>query len=367
MSTTNRIATAAILFLILFAGGQYAVAQQDTCHTLIFHSRINHQQGAFDSLGVYNSTQQVFEGLYYPDTITGDCITGIHSNSNSDFQIKMKGANPFSTCALVEIVSPQNTRGKLCIVDMLGRVCCEKEVAIALGTSQYRVTVSKGGTYFFIGEFEGKRFTQKLIALDDGNCSGRFSIDNIGVQIGEMKDIVLHPSLPISEGDVIYCSAFYTIDSHPRRIQQIININGPGDYHILFDEAQRTGCEKFSLVNCEVQISQYVGTPTYYDPNFYPPHILYNVTFYDSTFISTPTEFSELSDAFFYSGEFKYRIEQTSDYYYHFFICSMSQNINEVTNSELWISLGDCDGFGIIRENMQETLWMDNAVVTKRL
>lgn len=44
----------------------------------------------------------------------------------------------------------------------------------------------------------------------------------------------------------------------------------------------------------------------------------------------------------------------------------MSQNINEVTNSELWISLGDCDGFGIIRENMQETLWMDNAVVTRR-
>lgn len=44
MSTTNRIATAAILFLLLFAGGQFAVAQQDTCHTLIFHSRINHHQ-----------------------------------------------------------------------------------------------------------------------------------------------------------------------------------------------------------------------------------------------------------------------------------------------------------------------------------
>lgn len=366
MSTTNRITTALLLFLLPFAGGKLAVAQQDTCHTLIFHSRINHHQGGFDSLGVYNSTQQVFEGLYYPDTITGDCITGIPSYSNSDFQIKMKGANPFSTSALVEIVSPKNTKGKVRVVDMLGRVCCEKEVSIAPGTSQYRITVSKGGTYFFIGEFEGKRITQKLIALDDGNCSGIFSIENLGVQISEMKDIVLHSALPISEGDVIYCSAFYTVDSQPHMIRTIINVNGPGDYHILFDEVQRTGCENFSLVNCEVQISQDVGNSMYYWPDDYPPHIFYNVTFYDSTFISTPTEFSELSDAFFYSGEFKYRIEQTSDYYYHLFICPMSQNINEVTNSNLWISLGDCDGFGIIWENMQDTLWMDNAVVTRR-
>ena len=58
MSTTNRITTALLLFLLPFAGGQLAVAQQDTCHTLIFHSRINHHQGGFDSLGVYNSTQR---------------------------------------------------------------------------------------------------------------------------------------------------------------------------------------------------------------------------------------------------------------------------------------------------------------------
>ena len=166
----------------------------------------------------------------------------------------------------------------------------------------------------------------------------------------------------ISNGDNIRCYSFYTVSSNPIRIMKNFQVDRYGDYHILFDSFQNVGCDNFSLSNCEARIFDRSTRVS----STYPPNTYYHVQFSDSTFVSIPTEFSSESEAFSYSGEYKYRIEPVSEYEYKFYVCQMNENLAEATNF-LTISLGDCDGFTIIRETIQTILLMDNVIIDRRL
>lgn len=71
------------------------------------------------------------------------------------------------------------------------------------------------------------------------------------------------------------------------------------------------------------------------------------------------------SDAFSYSGEYNYRIEPVTEYDYKLYICPIDQDISETTHY-LWLALGDCDGFSLIQESMQDVLLMVNVIVIRR-
>ena len=344
-------------------GGNVIVAQQDSCHTIICHSQINHHTASFDSLMVWNVTQNTMRMLYYPDTLISDCTTGIYPYSwnNSKFQLIMKGPNPFNGSTLIEVESSVNAHGRMSIVDMMGNIYTAKEVEIHAGVSQYSINIQKGGIYFILVECENQRATQKLIALSGGSGARNCSIDCAGVQAKWKNDLTLRSAMPLSEGDIVRCYAYYTVDAHPVRIMRTVQIDNGSDYHLIFDCFQNIGCDDFSLANCEVQI--FDDYPS--DPPTYPPHLCYNVFFSDSTFISTPADFYMESDAFSYSGEYNYRIEPVTEYDYKLYICPIDQDISETTHY-LWLTLGDCDGFSLIQESMQDVLLMVNVIVIRR-
>lgn len=365
---THNTPKTIIVTLLLAIGMFNSIAQQDSCYRFTFHPRINHHPAAFDSIFVYNQTRAVGTTLYYPDTVYSNCATGIshYPIPAPFFQMKVKGSNPFSTCSFIEISSAQSTKLRMLIVDILGNICMEKNMAIAKGVSQYKVSIPQGGAYFLIAECGGQRLSQKLVALDNGGSSTRgFNVEIIEKKEGELRNDLLDSSLPISDGDRVVCYIMYTVDNHVvRQWKNISSFDHTQDYHLLFDDYRRIGCEDFSLTNCEVQVFDDCATTHSYYFTDYPPHIFYNITFYDSTFVSIPTEFAEESETFHYYGEYKYRIEQSSEYQYLLYICPMDQNINEATHYRL-ISLGDCDGFNFIDDYMDEFL-EDFVIITRR-
>jgi hypothetical protein len=365
---THNTPKTIIVTLLLAIGVFNSIAQQDSCYRFTFHPRINHHPATFDSISVYNQTQAVGTKLYYPDTVYSNCATGIshYSTPAPFFQMKVKGANPFSTCSFIEISSAQSTKLRMLIVDMLGNICMEKNMTIAKGVFQYKVSISQGGAYILIAECGGQRFSQKLVVLDNsGNGTRVCNVELIDIQEEELKSVSLESSLPISDGDKVVCSIRYTIENQVVWNYKVISsFDHTVDYHLIIDKAQRIGCENFSLTNCEVQVFDDNAKNTHYYLTDYPPHIFYNITFYDSTFVSIPTEFAEESETFYYSGEYKYRIEQSSEYQYLLYICPMDQNINEATHYRI-IALGDCDGFSIIDDFMDEFL-EDFVFITRR-
>lgn len=365
MKTSTLFQTFLLALLMAAAGGgwNYAVCQEDSCHTLLIHSQVNHHAAPFDSLLFQNLTQNISQWFYYPDTVLSNCVLGIHSYPTTQpvIQVDVIGANPFSTHVFVGVFSSKNTKGKMRIVDMMGHVCREMDIVICEGTSQYKISIAKGGTYLLLVESEGCRAVQKLISLKATGSSESFDIEFIGTSEKEMTKETRDIAASISNGDHIRCYAFYTVSSNPIRIMKNIQINRYGDYHIVFDSFQNIGCDNFSLSNCELRIID-KNTNDY---STYPPHTYYHVLFSDSTFVSTPTEFSSESEAFSFTGEYKYRIEPFSEYEYKFYVCQINENLAEATNF-LTVSLGDCDGFTIIRETAQTILLMDNVIIDRR-
>ena len=363
MKTRSSLHPLIFLALLQVAGGFSAKAQVDSCHTILFHSLINHHMAPFDSLLFENLTAHTAQWLYYPDTSMSDCSLGIHSypNISSAIQMSLNSANPFYAYTFIRVFSPKMTRGKMSIVDMMGHLCYEQGMMIDEGESLYKITITKRGAYLFMLESEDGRAVQKLISINETGGLKNFDIEFIGTSEKGISKGTMDISSTISNGDHIRCFAFYTVSSNPIRIMKNIQINHYGDYHIVFDSFQNIGCDHFSLSNCELRIIDRNTS----DYSIYPPHTYYHVLFSDSTFVSTPTEFSYESEAFSYSGEYKYRIEPVSEYGYRFYVCQMNEILAEATDF-LTISLGDCDGFAIMRETAQTILLMDNVIIDRR-
>lgn len=373
MKTPASLFKTLLFLLLLAAGSENVFAQQDSCYTFFIHPRINHHPVAFDSINVYSQTHHVGISLYYPDSVYNNCTTGIQSFSGDFpvFQLDTKGANPFSSSTIIEITSSQNIKGKMRIVDMLGHICMEKDWMIAKGASQYRVSIPQSGMYICMVEGGGQRLSQKLVALEgNGKGTGDFNVELLGMQEGNLKDAILRSTVPISEGDRVNFVVAHTINSQVVMSHKYISsIGSPGDYHILIDMLYRIDCENFSLANCEVQVVDDASSESsFYTTLFgtYPPRVYCNVTFYDSTFVAVPTEFSGYSETPFgrCSGEYKYRLEQVSEYYYQLFYCTMTQNINE-TSCYTPIIVYDCDGFDFV-EYYMDAVDSDGGVITRR-
>lgn len=336
---TRKIFQSIVLFMLLtVAGGFSAKAQEDTCAVNVIHTYMNGRLVPWDSVEV-KVARNVGDSyyldhsfmMYPPDTILSNCVTGIHEHFFSNgFSLSQSFPNPCQGENRVKLTTQTAGSVKLQVMDMQGRLCCQRTEMLPAGEHQLSITLPHGGVYFVQAETnEGSKVSKVLCTEGRGSgfdirvVSSLYQIEEKSERGGEglfnMTDRMIITAYITYNGEVRSngWSVNYTSELDGEIISEWLYNQGSVNIHFN----QREECEDFTFAN---RSSQVIVTSSMCLPFMEYP-VGCNVTFYDSTFYSAPELcFQSLSSKWQFNGWYKYRYYPSLG---KFCVCAMDETL----------------------------------------
>lgn len=359
MKIQTPFKTLLLLALLVAAGGfsQQAMAQEDTCIVNVVRTYMNGRQIPWDSVQVrVNLVNPSFFMMYPPDTILANCPTGIHEDiPSTGFSLSQSYPNPCEGECQMKLTTCTAGNVHLQIMDMQGRLCCQRTESLPAGEHQLSVTLPHSGVYFVQAETSGGREVSKVLCTEGRGSGFNIRVASTSPQLVEKAE--RGGEGLFNGGALMWITAYITYEGRVMKKTEQVNyyiadkLYSYGSVNIFFSESGN--CDTFSLAGKSFTVvSAPLTLPTMDHP------ITYRVTFGDSTFYSEPTELAPYSSpSWSFSGEYKYR-------YYPEDLggCICIGDINEEMPSEnlpyyvvtpnYWIrklEIISCDDFKILR------------------
>jgi hypothetical protein len=330
-----------LLALLLVAAGsfgQQAMAQEDTCAVNVIHTYMNGRLVPWDSVEV-KVARNVGDSyyldhsfmMYPPDTILSNCVTGIQEHFFSNgFSLSQNYPNPCAGESRVKLTTRTAGSVKLQVMDLQGRLCCQRTEMLPAGEHQLSITLPHGGVYFVQAETnEGSKVSKVLCTEGRGSgfdirvMSSSYQIEEKVEKGGEglfnMTDRMIITAYITYNGEVRSngWSVNYTSELDGEIISEWLYNQGSVNIHFN----QREECEDFTFAN---RSSQVIVTSSMCLPFMEYP-VGCNVTFYDSTFYSAPELcFQSLSSKWQFNGWYKYRYYPSLG---KFCVCAMDETL----------------------------------------
>ena len=301
---TRKIFQSLVLFMLLtVVGGFSAKAQEDTCIVNVVRTYINGRQIPWDSIqlrvDLYNPS---YFTMYPPDTILANCSTGIHESfPSASSSLLQSYPNPCQGECQMKLTTCTAGNVQLQIMDMQGRLCCQRTGWLSAGEHQLSLTLPYSGMYFVQAETtDGRKLGKVLCAAGRGS--------GFDIRISSATPQLMEKAERGGEGlfnreTSMWITAYITYGG--RVLKKTEHISGGlysyGSVNIFFPESG--DCDAFSLAGKSFTVvSATLTLPTMDHP------ITYRVTFGDSTFYSEPTELALYSSpSWSFSVEYKYR------------------------------------------------------------
>ena len=319
-----KIRTFLLLTLLLVAGGNSAVAQENI--TLRLRTMLNYYPVACDSIEVQNTTQGTSTTLYYPDTILTNSYLGIEElvNEKCAMGLTLLSANPFSERAEVLLSLPVSGQVEINMANMLGQQ--EYHRILNLNEGQHRLLVRTGGNglHVLTVRTSTDRCSAKLI--QNGNGKNKTSIEYLGI---ENSNQPIKKVLPTRSQFDFAVSDHLTLTTHANAhyydtvipIQQSIGLtvseSGTVNFKTFHTFEDSLNKDSIALKNT---IWDVVGSDLF---NFYSclnpfatdmgEEVESQVSFYDSTFCSIRR--AGICDAEYYSGQYHLGCAWNFNYY----------------------------------------------------
>jgi hypothetical protein len=312
-----------LLVLLIAAGGfgQQAKAQEDTCAVNVIHTYMNGRLIPWDSVEVRvgrNVGNEYYLDhsfkMYWPDTILSNCTTGVDEYvQDKEWGLSQNYPNPCQGESSVKLTTRAAGRVKLQVMDLQGRLCCQRIDMLPAGEHQLALTLPHSGVYFVQAETNDGRKVSKVLCTEGRGSGFDIRVSSSSYQIekkadrgGEglfgMTDRMIITAYITYNGEVMSngWSVNYTSELDGEIISEWLYNQGSVNIHFT----QREACDDFSFANrsAHVIVSSSMCLPCMDYP------VGCQVTFYDSTFYSVPDLcFQSLSSAWQFDGWYKYR------------------------------------------------------------
>ena len=320
MKTRKFYQSLFLLALLLVAGGLSAKAQEDSCAVNVIHTYMNGRLVPWDSVEVrvcmppceYPYHYQTFK-MYWPDTILANCATRIDEYVAADkLELSQNYPNPCAGESSVKLTARTAGSVRLQVMDVQGRLCCQRTEKLAAGEHTLSLTFPHSGLYFVTAETADGRATCKVLC-SEGKGSA------FGIRLSSTSPQLVEKAERGGEGlfgmtDRMLITAYITYNGEVRSNGWTVNytteldgvtisswIYHHGSINIPFDNID--SCDHFVLSGKSFNVlADEMCLPTMDYP------VIYHVTFYDSTFYSEPTSLSDYSSpTWMFSGWNKYR------------------------------------------------------------
>ena len=333
------------------------MAQEDTCVVNVVRTYINGRQIPWDSVQVrVNLYNPNFFTMYPPDTILANCTTGIHESvPYTGFSLSQSYPNPCEGECHMKLTTCSVGNVLLKIMDMQGRLCCQRTELLLAGDHQLSLTLPYSGMYFVQAETNNGRKVGKVLSTAGKGNGFDIHVSSSTPQLVEKAD--RGGEGLFNGGSIVWLTAYITYEGRVLKKTEQVNyyitdwLYPYGSVNLFFSESG--DCDAFSLAGKSFTVvSAPLTLPTMDHP------ITYRVTFGDTTLYSEPTELASYSSpSWSFSGEYKYR-------YYPEDLggCICIGDINEEMPSEhlpyyvvvpnYWIrklEIISCDDFKILR------------------
>ena len=309
-----------LIVLLIVAAGNGAMAQSDSCVTNVIHTYMNGRPIQWDSVKVkvqdapYHTHSFM---LYWPDTILANCPTGVNEYaSDKGAELSQVFPNPCVGTSQVKLTL-QNS-GTVCmrVMDMQGRICCQKNFDLPTGEHLLSLTLPQSGLFFVQAETGHGSETCKVLCTEGAGSD--FDIRLTSTSFQSMEKAV--KAGKGGEGqfnrmDQLVIIAYITYNGGVRSSHKVVNcteeVDGYtfddwmynyGSVNIFFRQEDTTN----NIILSGKTFRVIVGSQTCLPFIEYP--VGYRVTFSDSTFYSEPETFASYSSStWLYNGTYKYR------------------------------------------------------------
>lgn len=316
---TTTLFRALLLTLLMAAMGNGAMAQSDSCAVNVIHTYMNERPIQWDSVEVrvclppceYPYHYQIFK-LYWPDTILSNCVTRVDEYvQDSEQELFQSFPNPCMGESSVKLTTRTAGSVTLRVMDMQGRLCCQRTELLPAGEYQLSVTLPYSGVYFVQAETnEGHKVSKVLCAEGRGSgfdirvessfCQIEEKVERGGEGLFNMTDYMRITAYITYNGEVMSQVRWVNYDSYYCFNGDSLSLRG--SVNVFFGE--NIACDSFSFEGQVVHIM--IATRTCLPFTEYP--IGCTVTFYDSTFYAEPSiHFQQLSSTWNFDGWYKYR------------------------------------------------------------
>ena len=322
MKTRKFYQSLFLLTLLVVAGGFSAKAQEDSCAVNVIHTYMNGRLVPWDSVEVrvcmppceYPYHYQTFK-MYWPDTILANCATRIDEYVAADkLELSQNYPNPCAGESSVKLTARTAGSVRLQVMDVQGRLCCQRTEKLAAGEHTLALTFPHSGLYFVTAETAEGHETCKVLCSEGKGSAFGIRLSSTSPQLVEkaerggeglfgMTDRMQITAYITHNGSVMSSGAIdlnCDLDSNGAAHSEWLYHHGAINIH--FTEADT--CNSFTLAGetFRILVTSNVCQPFTNSPSGC------TVTFYDSTFNAVPgVHFGQLSDAWNYEGMYKYR------------------------------------------------------------
>ena len=302
-----------LIVLLIVAAGNGAMAQSDSCAINVIHTYLNGRPIQWDSVKVkvqdapYHTHSFM---LYWPDTILANCPTDVDEYTlDKGAELSQVFPNPCVGTAQVRLSIRNSEMVCVRVMDMQGRVCCQKNFNLPTGEHLLSLTLPQSGFYFVLAETGYGSEACKVLCTKGQGCG--FDISMTTTSFQPMEKAGKGGEGLFNMTDYMLITAYITYNGVVRNNGWVVNYDGHahsewisnnGSINIHFTETD--SCDNFTLLNrhFNVIITHSMCLPTMEYP------VGYHVIFYDSTFYSEPTSLAAFtSSTWSYNGWFKYR------------------------------------------------------------
>ena len=323
MKTPTPIKFTLLLVLLVAAVGfsQQVKAQEDTCAVNVIHTYMNGRLIPWDSVEVrvclppceYPYHYRTFK-MYWPDTILSNCTTWVDEYvQDKEWGLSQSFPNPCMGESRVKLTTRMAGSVKLQVVDMQGRLCCQRTEMLPAGEHQLALTLPHSGVYFVQAETnEGSKVCKVLCA--EGRGSG------FDIRVTASSPRLVEKAERGGEGlfgmtDYMHINAYITYNGEVRSNGWVVNYTDELDGEVISEWLYNQGsvnihfanvenCDTFSLSGRTFHViaTTHMCLPTMDYP------ISYRVTFGDTTLYSEPAEYASYSSSTWqFNGVYKYR------------------------------------------------------------
>lgn len=323
MKTRNFFKTLLLLVVMLVAEGfsQQAMAQEDTCAVNVIHTYMNGRLIPWDSVEVkvarnVGNSYYIDHSfmMYPPDTILSNCVTGIHEHFfSNEFSLSQSFPNPCQGENRVKLTTQTAGSVKLQVMDMQGRLCCQRTGVLPAGEHQLSITLPHSGVYFVQAETDEGRKMSKVLCTEGRGSGFDIRVISSSYQIEEKVEKGGEGLFNMTDRMII--TAYITYNGEVRSNGWLVNYTDELDGQIISEWLYNQGsvnihfanidsCGIFSLSGRTFHViaTTHMCLPTMDYP------ISYRVTFGDTTLYSEPTEYATYSSSTWqFNGMYKYR------------------------------------------------------------
>jgi hypothetical protein len=339
MKTQTSFKTLLLLVLLVAAGSfsQRAMAQEDTCAVNVIHTYMNGRLVPWDSVEVkvcLSPCQPPYHyrtfKMYWPDTILSNCATRIDEYVAADrLELSQNYPNPCQGESRVNLTTRTAGSVKLQVMDVQGRLCCQRTEMLPAGEHQLSITLPHGGVYFVQAETnEGSKVSKVLCTEGRGSGFDLRVVSSSSPQLMEkaerggggmfgMTDYMRITAYITHNGIVrnsaVIVNTTYELEGHEFSIWMYEE----GAINIFMNDIDSNAQLELAGNTFQLIVSSQTCLP------FIDIPLGYTITFCDSTFYSIPEAFSlYTSSTWHFNGWYKYR--QFGDLFY---VCSMDDTL----------------------------------------